>query len=106
MRSALLCASSAERIFIILRLSRSAERSKRIFTGGVVTANGSCSAAFCESAALRGANHLRLTVCALSVKAYGFARFPLLSLRDIFPRSGGSLSSKGEPRARPEAFSL
>ena len=27
------------------------------------------------------------------------ARFPLLSLRDIFPRSGGSLSSKGEPLA-------
>ena len=27
---------------------------------------------------------------------YGIARFPLLSLRDIFPRSGGSLSSKGE----------
>ena len=26
----------------------------------------------------------------------GVARFPLLSLRDIFPRSGGSLSSKGE----------
>ena len=35
------------------RLSRSAERSKRIFTGGVVAANGICSAAFCESAALR-----------------------------------------------------
>ena len=52
MRSALLCASSAERIFIISRLSRSAERSKRIFTGGVVAANGICSAAFCESAAL------------------------------------------------------
>ena len=47
-----------------------------------------------------------LTACALSVKAYGFARFPLLSLRDIFPRSGGSLSSKGEPRALPEASSL
>ena len=31
----------------------SAERSKRIFTGGVVTENGICSAAFCESAALR-----------------------------------------------------
>ena len=29
-----------------------------------------------------------LTACALSVKAYGFARFPLLSLRDIFPRPG------------------
>ena len=25
-----------------------------LFTGGVVTANGSCRAAFCESAALRG----------------------------------------------------
>ena len=37
-----------------------------------------------------------LTACALSVKAYGFARFPFLSLRNIFPRSGGSLSSKGE----------
>ncbi len=44
---------SAEKLFLILRLSRSAERSKRIFTGGVVTANGICSAAFCESAALR-----------------------------------------------------
>ena len=33
MRSALLCASSAERIFIISRLSRSAERSKRYFHG-------------------------------------------------------------------------
>ena len=32
----------------------------------------------------------------LSVKAFGFARFPLLSLCDIFPRSGGSLSSRGE----------
>ena len=49
-----LCAYSAERIFIISRLSRSAERDKRIFTGGVVAANGICSAAFCESAALRG----------------------------------------------------
>ena len=38
-----------------LRLSHSAECSKPIFTGGVVTASGSCSAAFCESAALRGA---------------------------------------------------
>ena len=28
---------------------------------------------------------------------------PLLSLRDIFPRSRGSLSSKGEARALPEA---
>ena len=33
----------------------SAERSKRIFTGEVVEGNGSCRAAFCESAALREA---------------------------------------------------
>ena len=52
MCSAALCTYSAERIFKISRLSRSAERSKRIFTGGVVTENGICSAAFCESAAL------------------------------------------------------
>ena len=54
MCSAVLCTSIAEELFIISRLSRSAERDKRIFTGGVVTGNGSCSAAFCESAALRG----------------------------------------------------
>ena len=34
------------------------------------------------------------------------ATLPLLSLRDIFPRSGGSLSSKGEARALPETFAL
>ena len=50
---------SAEELFYISRLSRSAERSKRIFTGGVVKANDICSAAFCESAALRGTNPLR-----------------------------------------------
>ena len=38
----------------------------RLFTGGVVTASGSCSAAFCESAALRGTNPLRLTAFASS----------------------------------------
>ena len=46
------------RIIFISRLSRSAERSKRIFTGGVVAGNGICSAAFCESAALPGTNPL------------------------------------------------
>ena len=38
----------------------SAERSKRISTGGVVKANGICSAAFCESAALGGKYPLSL----------------------------------------------
>ena len=31
-------------------------------------------------------------------------RFPFLSLRDIFPRTGGSLSSKGEPLAKPQTL--
>ena len=53
MCSAALCTSSAERIFYISRLSRSAERDKRIFTRGVVTGNGICSTAFYESAVLR-----------------------------------------------------
>ena len=35
MRSASLCAYSAEKLFYISRLSRSADRSKRIFTRGV-----------------------------------------------------------------------
>ena len=77
--------SSAERIFIISRLSRSAERSKRIFTRGVVEENGICSAACCASAALREstANLRPLRLC--------FANPPL---------------PKGEARAPPEAFSL
>ena len=37
-------------------------------------------------------------------KPVGFARLPLLSLRDIFPRRGGSLSSKGEPLAVHASF--
>ena len=53
MCSAALCTSSAEELFIISRLSRSAERSKRIFTRGVVKENCRGSAAFCESAVLR-----------------------------------------------------
>ena len=54
MCSAALCTYSAERIFKfrVCRALRSAPNA--IFTGGVVTANGICSAAFCESKALRG----------------------------------------------------
>ena len=70
MRSALLCASIAEELFIISRLSRSAERSKRIFTGGVVKASGICSAAFCENAVLRESFWSNR-------KVYGSARSPL-----------------------------
>ena len=53
MRAACALRIFSGRIIFISRLSRSAERSKRIFTGGVVKANGICSAAFCENAALR-----------------------------------------------------
>ena len=47
----------------------SAERSKRIFTGGVVKASGICSAAFCENAALRESFWSNR-------KVYGSARSP------------------------------
>ena len=83
MRSALLCASIAEELFIISRLSRSAERSKRIFTGGVVTASGICSAAFCESAALRESFWSNR-------KVYGSARSPE---RADFPRPGEDVTA-------------
>ena len=62
MASAYALAIFSGKIIFISRLSRSAERDKRIFTGGAVTANGICSAAFCESAALG------VSVLALSVK--------------------------------------
>ena len=48
-----------------------------IFTGGVVTENGSCSAAFCESAALR--ESFLLTFSGLNPLRRSRARFPLLS---------------------------
>ena len=59
---------------------------------GVVKGNGICSAAFCESAALRLA-------ASPSPSLLRKSTLPLLSLRDIFPRRGGSLSSKGEALA-------
>ena len=52
-----------------------------LFTGGVVAANGIYSAAFCESAALRGSG------LALSVTAYAVPPLP-----------------KGEALAKPEAL--
>ena len=51
MCSAALCTSIAEELFIISRLSRSAERSKRIFTGGGVT---EATAAFSPYTVKRG----------------------------------------------------
>ena len=64
-----------------------------IFTGGVVKANGICSAAFCESAALRLASSPSQALT---------RQIPLfVTFGDIFPRSGGSLSSKGEPLVKP-----
>ena len=43
-----------------------------LFTGGVVTESSICSAAFCESAALRETNPLRLTAFASSPKVGAF----------------------------------
>ena len=64
----------------------SAERSKHIFTGGVMEGNGICSAAFCESAALRGITP--------SVIAYGDATFP----KGTAFRGGGKLCGSTERR--------
>ena len=63
-----------------------------IFTGGVVKGNGICSAAFCESAALR-------EIFCQSAPSQALPRQipPFVTYGDIFPRSGGSLSSQGEP---------
>ena len=52
-----------------------------IFTGGVVETNGRCSAAFCESAALRES--------AASLR-------PHPALRATFPRPGEGFSSSGK----------
>ena len=49
---------------------------------------------------------LRATACALSVFASQIHTPPFVTCGDIFPRSGGSLSSKGEARALPETFLL
>ena len=54
---------------------------KPIFTGGVVTANGICSAAFCESAALRE------SIAGLR---------PHPALRATFPRPGEGFSGGGK----------
>ena len=50
----------------------SAERSKRIFTGGAVEGNGICSAAFCESAALRAGPLPRGGAVAQRLRGYGW----------------------------------
>ena len=70
MCSAALCTYSAERLFLfrVCRGLRAAPNA--IFTRGVVTVNCICSAAFCESAALRGSG------LALSVIACGDATSP------------------------------
>ena len=49
-----------------------------------------------------GSVTIKMYECALSVTCGD--RSPLLSLRDIFPRSGGSPSSKGEPLAIHASF--
>ena len=69
-------------------LTSSAERSKRLFTGGVVTESSICSAAFCESAALRETNPLRLTAFASSPKGGAFGYLAVST--DKAPPFGGA----------------
>ena len=60
-----------------------------IFTGGGVKVDGICSAAFCESAALR-------QTFRLNCKVTGFARGSPFEER--LPRSGGKMSPQGDKR--------
>ena len=57
-----------------------------LFTGGVVTESSICSAAFCESAALRETNPLRLTARSLPERV----PFPFLrkKLQDLAKQAG------------------
>ena len=62
-----------------------------LFTGGVVTESSICSAAFCESAALRETNPLRLTAFASSPKGGAFGsprRLHLFAKASPFGRGG------------------
>ena len=91
MRAAFALRIISGRIIFISRLSRSAERSKRIFTGGVVTASGICCAAFSESAALRETNPLRLTAFASSPEGGAFGsprKLHLFAKGSPFGRAG------------------
>ena len=97
MCSAALCTSIAEELFIISRLSRSAERSKRIFTGGVVEENGICSAAFCESAALR----VKVSACRKRAKTLRWARGREGCSDSPLPTSGLHPPRNGPRAARP-----
>ena len=51
-----------------------------LFTGGVAAGNGICSAAFCESAALRGTNSLSQSLTALTAPS---GREPLAKPRTL-----------------------
>ena len=104
MPSVSLWAYSAEKLFIISRLSRSAERSKRSFTKGVVEENGICSAAFCESAVLRLASspspsRLRR---ATSPKGRGLGKEMKFAGRNAPPGGAVAQRLRGFKSAEPE----
>ena len=93
MCSAALCTSIAEELFIISRLSRPAGRSKRYFHGRGRNGKRQLQRRFLRK---RGAG---VSVLALSVFALQIHTPPFVTYGDIFPRRGGSLSSKGEALA-------
>ena len=108
MPSALLWAYSAEKLFIISRLSRSAERSKRIFTGGVVEGNGSYRACFLRKQP-RGGHPLSLltTFAASSPKGTPLryaGNFPATAKSR--PLGEGGLTRSGKTEGVPARGSL
>ena len=68
-----------------------------IFTGGVVTETGICSAAFCESAALR--KGFLLTFSGLNPLRRSRARFPLLSPAATSSPGAGEVFPQRESQA-------
>ena len=110
MRSALLCASSAERIFIISRLSHSAECDRRFFSQGRLDTNPLSHLALLDASSPEGGAFVCCRKAVPQHKAGSPSQaltrqIPLfVTCGDIFPRSGGSLSSKGKPLAKPETL--
>ena len=77
-----------------------------LFTGGVVTESSICSAAFCESAALRETNPLRLTAFASSpLGEAGMAQAVTERVHPLFAKkiTGSGKAGRLKPKIRTNA---
>ena len=104
---------AAERLFLFVVSKRLRAFRNYFFTGGVVEGNGSCRAAFCESAARRGSTAslhphpaLRATFPRLGKASVAEVQFPAKtqSLRACLRPLGGAVAQRlrGFKSAEPE----